>query len=131
MARTIISGRVVKGLGKGRYFMRRSEYRRQFIRRLGMDPYSGTLNLKLSVANRKKLERLKRRRGILIMGFEKDGKRFGDVSCYRARIGTLRCAIVAPKRSVHTDVAEVIAPSRLRRSLKLRDGSIVRVSVSA
>jgi len=126
-----ISGRVKIGLGRGAYFMGQKEYKAQFIKKLGIDPYHGTLNVKLSPANVLLLGKIRKRKGILVKGFRRDGKSFGDVLCYHADMSGIKCALVMPKKSTHTQVAEIISSQMLRAKLKLRDGSRVTVSVKA
>ncbi len=60
---------VKSGLEEGGYYMRQQGYRSQFIKKLGMNPYRGTLNLNLSERNAKILAAIKERKGILINGF--------------------------------------------------------------
>lgn len=128
--RVVLTGRVKSGLGEGRYYMSQKGYRAQFAKRLGIDPYPGTLNLRLSAQNEKKLIGIKGEGGVAIKGFKKGGKTFWGVVCYRAEISGIRCALVMPERSAHSEVAEIISAEHLRRRLKLRDGSMVKVSVS-
>lgn len=40
-------GRVTTGLGEGQYYISLEGYRKQFIDKLGFEPYPGTLNLQL------------------------------------------------------------------------------------
>jgi riboflavin kinase len=123
------SGTVVSGLGEGRHYMAKEPYRRQFIRKLNIDPYRGTLNLKLSASNSKLLARIGRGKGISINGFKRGRKTFGKAMCYPAAISGIRCALVIPELSKRTDVAEIISSERLRARLKLKEGSRIRVSV--
>ncbi len=125
----VISGRVVAGLGEGRYFMGQKEYRKQFIKKLGIGPYRGTLNIKLSGKNAGRMMLIKKRKGITIKGFRRGKKRFGDVACYNAETSGVKCALIMPKLSRHADVAEVIAQKNLRRLLGLKERSLVRVAV--
>ncbi|HXV99308.1 MAG TPA: DUF120 domain-containing protein, partial [Anaerolineae bacterium] len=50
MANLALSGQVVTGLGQGAGFTQLDWAREQFIEKLGIDPYPGTLNLRLSQA---------------------------------------------------------------------------------
>lgn len=125
MAITIL-GRVKSGLGRGKYFMGQKEYRKQFIKKLGIDPYFGTLNLSLSEAYARKLEKLKSKR-IIVKGFKRGKRKFGSVVCYNAEISGIKCALVQPKLSKHINTAELISEKKLRSALKLKDGNAVRV----
>jgi riboflavin kinase len=124
-----LAGSVVSGLGEGRYYMSKGHYRRQFIKKFDIDPYRGTLNIRLSALNSRRLARIKRRKGILITGSKKRGKILGEVLCYRADLSGINCALVIPRLSKNTDVAEIVASERLRSALKLKDGSRIKVSV--
>ncbi len=128
--RAVISGRVIAGLGEGRYFVGQAKYRKQFIKKLDMNPYLGTLNLKLSATNARKLMRIRRKKGMLIKGFRKGKRNFGDVVCYGAETSDIRCALIVPKLSKHNGIAEIIADRMLRRTLALKNGSVVKISVS-
>ena len=43
-----LEGTVFKGLGEGAYYIGKEHYRKQFVEKLGFEPYPGTLNLKLT-----------------------------------------------------------------------------------
>ena len=129
--KTTIKGRYVKGLGKGKYFMRQQGYKSQFIRKLGIDPYHGTFNVRLSGASLALFRKLVSGKGIMIRGFRKGGKSFGNVACYRAEICGIRCAMVVPERTGHSDVAELIAQVVLRKELDVKEGMAVTFSVSS
>ncbi len=126
----IISGRYAKGLGKGRYFMSQHGYKSQFVRKLGIDPYHGTFNVRLSGEDIRKFNRLKRRRGITIKGFVKGGKNFGSVMAYKAEVMGIRCAIVVPERTTHSNIVELVSSKMLRKTLRLRRGGKVTITVA-
>jgi riboflavin kinase, archaea type len=126
-----IVGSVKFGLGRGKYFVSLPQYKRQFIKKLGINPYHGTLNLKLSKKNEKLVMKIKERKGILIRGFSKGEKKFGDVVCYMADIKGIKCALVMPKLSTHVAVAEIISTKMLRTALKLKEADKVKFTVKA
>ena len=128
----IIEGTVFSGLGEGAYYVRHKRYREQFIKKLGFDPYPGTLNLRLTSEYDIQLRReLEMRDGIEIHGFKDENRTFGAGKCFHARIdGKERGAVVLAFRSHYdSSVIEVIAPKCLRRALKLKDGNRVKVEV--
>ena len=47
-----------------------------------------------------------------------------------ASMGNLDCAVVIPKRSHYTEVIEVICKVHMRRTLSLKDGDEVELSVT-
>lgn len=121
-------GRVVTGIDEGAYYVSRKKYREQFLRKLGFDPFPGTLNLKLNLGIRKKLETYP---NIEIDGFMYGKRSFGKVKCFPAIINnTIKGAVALIDRTHHNDsVIEVIAPIYLRRKLGLKDGSEVQVKI--
>jgi len=127
-----LEGVLFTGLGEGAYYISRERYMKQFIEKLGFQPYPGTLNLKLTtdydVKTRSELETYP---AIEIEGFKNENRTFGSVKCYPATIeNKAKGALVLALRS-HYDlsVIEVIAPVFLRKHLKLKDGHKVKVEV--
>jgi riboflavin kinase len=124
-----VSGEVASGFGEGGYYIGQEHYQTQFRRKLGMRPFPGTLNLRLSGAESAKLDILRQQPGIPLEGFENNGRTFGKGRCFRARIGAIECAVVIPDRTSHSDNLEIICEKHLRRSLGLKDGQLVRLEV--
>jgi len=127
-----LEGTVFTGFGEGAYYISKDGYRKQFIEKLGFDPYPGTLNLKLTtdydVKARNELEAYT---GVEIEGFKNEDRTFGSVKCYPVIIGNdVKGALILALRS-HYDVSvlEIIAPVPLRKQLKLKDGHKVKVEV--
>jgi riboflavin kinase len=128
--KVIIKGSVATGFGEGRYYITQKGYISQFLKKLGINPYEGTLNLKLTPAEMRSIDLLKNSKGITINGFKKGGRTFGEVKCFQATINNVNCAIVFPKRSHYKDVVEVISKVHLRRTLSLKDGDEVNLCVN-
>ncbi|MFQ5711337.1 MAG: DUF120 domain-containing protein [Candidatus Geothermarchaeales archaeon] len=125
-------GKVFGGLREGAYYMSKRGYRKQFYRRLGFDPYPGTLNVRLEDPNLVRLNtRLRGLRGIHILGFEDVERSYGEVKVFKALINeeTPGAVIIASRTAYGSDVLEVISPFNLREKLGLKDGELVRVKV--
>lgn len=124
-----IRGIVTTGLGEGQYYVQQKGYLKQFESKLWFLPYEGTLNLRLESAELVKLNVLGDSDGILIDGFESEGRSFGEVKCFSAKIKGVECAVIMPVRSHHSNVLEVISKHHLRTTLGLEDGDIVELIV--
>ena len=127
----IITVTVFTGLREGSYYMSRDGYRKQFISKLGFDPFPGTLNLRVGkegLDNRKILDTYP---FVYIEGFANENRTYGPAKCYRAMVNEeVNSAIVLPIRAHYgEDVVELIAPVSLRKQFKLNDGDKVRVRI--
>ena len=127
-----IRGTVVGGLGEGAYYV--DIYSTRFTEVLGFEPYSGTLNVRISdEASREAVGRMKHTPPLMVTGFSHEGRTFGDVLCYRIKVNNkVEAAIVIAQRTHHSkDILEIIAPINIRRKLKLGDSSIVTLTITA
>lgn len=122
-----VVGEVVSGLGEGAYYVQ--VYSERIREYLGFNPYPGTLNVKV-IFPKTIFDALYNVRPIVIPGFVKDGRTFGDVRAYRIRINGIEGAIVIPSRTVHPPkIAEIVAPVNIRGKLGLKDGDRVKIEV--
>lgn len=127
-----LEGVLFTGLGEGAYYVTRDKYRKQFIEKLGFDPYPGTLNIKLtSEYDTKARSELETYPGIEVEGFKDESRTFGNVKCYPAVINnkTKGAVIFALRSHYNSSVLEIIAPTYLRNKLKLKDDHKVKVEV--
>ncbi len=119
-------------MGEGAYYISQEHYRRQFIEKLGFDPYPGTLNLKMTTEyDIKTSSELEAYPAIEIEGFQDENRTYGSVHCYPSIIENgEKGALISALRSHYDDsVLEVIAPIFLRKRLGLKDGHKVKVEV--
>jgi riboflavin kinase len=119
-----LEGKVFTGLGEGAYYISQPGYKKQFIEKLGFNPYPGTLNVKIEECYLKKVFLLKCYPSIVIEGFSNGKRSFGSVNCYKALLeNKIEGAVISALRSHYgDDVLEIIAPVNLRETLKLKDG---------
>lgn len=124
-----IKGKVVSGMGEGKYYVTQENYRKQFIEKLGFEPYEGTLNLEVEREDLSKLMLLKNTKGIQINGFKTANRTFGACKCFLCETNGLDCAIIMPLRSHYTTTIEILSSKYLRKKLGVKDGDIVVVKV--
>ena len=125
-----IHGSVKDGMGEGGYYIGQKGYVDQFVDKLGFKPYSGTHNVCVDKEDVGKLDVIRGTSGIYINGFTDEGRSFGAVIAYKAKIKNIDCAVVVPERSHYVDVIEIICQYHLRRTLSIGTGDRVDVRVS-
>lgn len=125
-AKEEISGELVTGLGEGKYYVSKSQYKNQFKKLLGIEPYPGTLNLQVKIKDIRTF--LMNKECVNIKGFEGKERSYGNISAYP--IGVFKeksdfgkkAAIIIPERTNHPeDVVEIIADFYIRGDFKLSD----------
>lgn len=124
-----ISGKVVPGMGEGRYYVSQDKYIEQFKERLGFTPFPGTLNVEVDPLDLSKLHFVRSRKGIEIAAFSTPDRSFGGAVCYHAKIKNFQCAAIFPSRSHYSNVIELISPINLRKALNLKDGDRVEIAI--
>ena len=121
----VLMGEVVSGNKNGKLFVGLPWVTKQINKKLGFNPYLGTLNLRLP--NKTSLNRLHEADGIIIvseMGYC-EGK------CFKALVkGKVEGAVVLPLVPDYpSDLLEIIAPVNLRKTLGLSDGMTIEVAI--
>jgi riboflavin kinase len=127
-------GHVIEGSGEGQYYVGQEEYFLQFNEKLGFRPFLGTLNIRLkNVHDIKTKGDIERTKPIIVNGFKRENRTFGDIRCYPCIVNRrIKGAIVIPVRSHHpSDVVEIIAPVNLRKALSAVENDYVHVEVRA
>ena len=109
---TVLDGIVLSGLGEGHHFVSLDHYKKEIKEKLGFDAYHGTLNIKIDKHN---LNALKNNDKTKIEGFKKDGKAFGSIQCYKAKINNINGSIIIPEFTKHKEeIIEFIAPVHVK-----------------
>lgn len=126
----ILSGRVVTGVGQATAFTQLPWARAIFIEKLGVDPFPGTLNIKVEDAGHlASLRALWQHEGICIPPPSQD---FCAAKGFKVMVDDrYPGAIVFPLVVGYPDdTIEIIAPVHLKRSLGIDDGAVISVRVS-
>lgn len=124
-----LHGVIRTGMGEGGYYICQKQYMDQFDIKLNFRPYEGTLNVEIDKDDLSKLEIIKNSEGHLIDGFSSEGRSFGNVRAYKAKIRNIDCAIVIPERSHYSNVIEIVCQYHLRRTLSISDGDRIEIKV--
>ncbi|MEM2855947.1 MAG: DUF120 domain-containing protein [Candidatus Nitrosocaldaceae archaeon] len=125
-----IKGIITKGMGEGSYYISLPGYKKQFIQKLGFEPYRGTLNIKLEPYYRGVKSVLKMQPGIFIEGFNDGNRTYGWVKCYRASIDSIEGAVLILERTHHDDsILEIIAPVKIMEKMNVDYGSTITVKI--
>ncbi|MEM0351020.1 MAG: winged helix-turn-helix domain-containing protein/riboflavin kinase [Archaeoglobaceae archaeon] len=123
-------GVVFSGFGEGHYYVSLEGYKRQFREKLGIDPFPGTLNVRVLKEEMVIKRRLDAEEGIKIDGFKTESRTFGEVKAFKCKVNGVDAFIVMPKRTHYpNDVVELISEKKLRDTLGLKDGDIVEIEV--
>ncbi len=130
MAELKLSGRVTAGRRQGALFTQLDWARTAFISLLGIDPFPGTLNVKIEDADvLRQWQELKTHTGSPVL--PPPDSEFCRARCYSVLVaGRVRAAIVYPEVPDYPeDQLELIAPVSLRESLSLKDGDRLELEV--
>ncbi len=131
MRREEIHGRLTTGTGHGKHFTRLDWARRQFVEKLGIDPFPGTVNLILDEPESIGVwNRLMNTPGVRIDNPD-PGPLGCDARCYPVLIeGQIEAAIVLPDVADYSPVqVEIIAGVGLRAALEIDDGDPLRLEI--
>lgn len=124
-----IKGRIAEGLKESRLFTHIPWVREQFITKLGIDPYPGTLNLEI-IDNQdiEKLKEIKKRKGIEIIPAEPG---FCSAKCFHVLVcGKVKGALIIPQVPGYPESkVEIISSDRIRDVLSLEVGDLVPVEI--
>ncbi len=123
----VVKGRLAEGLRESSSFTGLPWVREQFITRLGIDPYPGTLNLDITeVGDLEKLKKIKTLKGIEII--PPDDKYCAARGFPVLIEGKVSGAIIIPEVPDYPEAkVEIIAPVKLTEELSLSTGDVVRI----
>ena len=125
--KVVFKGKLVSGMGEGKYYTEQKGYANQFEKQLGFIAYPGTFNVEIEYIERNKIRLLRNYGGIEIHEFQAENRTFGSVICFKSTINGKEGAIVLPKRGHYATVLECISPYNLRETLRAHDGDIIEV----
>ncbi|MHC1598465.1 MAG: DUF120 domain-containing protein [Candidatus Methanofastidiosia archaeon] len=127
-----IRGRLISGMGEGKYYISRPGYRNQFINKMGFSPYPGTFNIILDDKNLARFQGgISKLLFITLEEFRTEDRTFGAVKTYKATINNkVDGAIIMPYRTHHDkNIIEIVAPNFLRKELGTKEGDIIDVTM--
>jgi len=125
-----IKGKVTEGLKESGYFTGLPWVRQQFIAKLSIDPYPGTLNLDITdTEDLARLQKIKHAKGIEI---EPSEPGFCSAKCFHVLIdGRVKgCAVIPQVPDYPEGKLEIISSDRIRDVLSLNTGDIVSVDLN-
>ena len=123
-----IEGSVASGQGRGAQFLGLQWVRRELRRKAGLDPFPGTLNLRIPAGVWSDL--YARRAGFLKIDDPSSGGCPGFLKRVVLQAHGQICSsayLIFPALTIYQDVLEIIAAENLREKLGLKDGDPVRV----
>ena len=124
-------GTLFTGLGEGGYYVSLAGYKKQFVRLLGFEPFPGTLNLTIGAREIELRKQLNFLDALQLSGFSQRGRSYGPAKCFKALVESKydAGALIIERTHHGESVLEVISPLDLRRTLSLKDGDQVHVTV--
>jgi riboflavin kinase len=119
-----VSGTVVSGKGDGSRFTELDWVKKQFVDKIGFEPFPGTLNVLLKDATNRDILEVNKERTFAI---EPPDKSYCKGVALRAMISsTVMGAIIVPQVPGYSlDLLEIVAPMNLRGRLHLKNGDAI------
>ena len=124
-----LKGRITEGLKESSFFTHLPWVREQFITKLGIDPFPGTLNLDIiDTEDAEKLRAIKKKEGIEIIPAEPG---FCSAKCFHVLVcGKIKGALIIPQVPDYPESRlEIISSYKIRDILSLKVGDLVTVEM--
>jgi CTP-dependent riboflavin kinase len=125
----VFSGRIVSGAKQGAFFTQLDWFQEQCMEKLGFKPFPGTLNIQISARQIPQIEALEKEMGV---EFIPPDATFCSAKAFPVSVEGLSGAIIMPAQEVRVhakNIVEVIAPLRLKKSLKKTDGDSITLTI--
>jgi riboflavin kinase len=120
-------GTIYTGYGCGKFFIELPWVLQQLTELLGVTPYLGTLNMRLTPEGVAQRTYLLSQNGVLIE--PKNGYLFGYL--YKAKLFDITCYVVLPDvPNYPRDCLEIVAAENLRNRFNIKDGDAITVLVT-
>jgi len=128
--RVKIQGKIVEGLRVAADFTQIPWVRKQFISKLSIDPYPGTLNLE--IVDPESLQTFKELKAMKGMEITPEDPLFCSAKCYPVIIGGLiKGAIVFPLvENYPKNKMELISSQNIKKALSVKAGDYLEVEIS-
>jgi CTP-dependent riboflavin kinase len=127
--RVKIQGKIVEGIREATNFTQIPWVRKQFISKLSIDPFPGTLNLEIvDPESLQTFNALKAMKGIEITP---EDPSFCSAQCYPVLInGQIKGAVVLPMVEGYPEnKMELIAPQNIKEALSMKAGDYLEVEI--
>jgi riboflavin kinase len=122
-----LEGRVTTGTKQAQKFLSLKPYKDRIEEKTGFRAFPGTLNLKVNEEKHRKFRQEHEEQRI--DGFTYEEEDYGGLELYKIKIEGLEAALLDIDRADHGDeVAEIVAPEKLRAELCLEDGDEVEIN---
>jgi riboflavin kinase len=123
-----IKGKIFTDLGQGAGFTSIPWVREEFIKRVGVDPYPGTLNIK--VEDEETLQLVACLRGLSGITIPPGQEGFCSAKCFKVTLEGISGAVVFPEVAEYPlEKFEMIFPVNIKETLGVQDGDILTVEV--
>lgn len=115
-----VKGKVVRGIGKGSFFLSLDPYKSFFKGLLGKEPYPGTLNIELPDDWDK----------ILSFPNEYQPAGYGGILYAMGNLQGIKVIVIRPQKSKHSKkIIEIVSDRYLRENLKIQNGKIIELDI--